>query len=96
MTTDDEEGAVHPPNGVWKWIAAVLVAVMLAGAPSIIQAVKAPSQEEVDAIRERQVQVLIRLAGIDEQLQTNEGRLIELQEALMEHQRIIEEQGGAR
>lgn len=88
-----EEGAIHP-NGVWKWIAAICISIMLAGSPSIIQAIKAPSQDEVDLIRERQVQVLIRLAAIDEQLQTNQTRLIELQEALVEHMRVIEEQGG--
>ena len=89
----NEEGSIHT-NGVWKWIAAICIAVMLAGAPSIIQAIKAPSQEEVDLIRERQVQVLIRLASIDEQLQSNQTRLIELQETLVQHMRVIEEQGG--
>lgn len=68
------------PNGVWKWVAAVMLAVMLAGAPSIIQAIKAPSKEEVEIIRERQTQVLIRLASIDE-------KLVQLQLELQEHER---------
>lgn len=80
------EGGGVAPNGIWKWIAAILVAILIAGAPGLVQAIKAPSQEEVDLIRERQVQVLIRLAAIDEQLQANETLLTELQHELREHE----------
>lgn len=65
-------------GGVWKWIAAILVAIMLAGAPSIVQAIKSPSQEEVDLIRERQNTVLQRLAVLESQLQTNQAILSQL------------------
>ena len=81
------------PNGVWKWIAAILIAIMLAGAPSIVQAIKAPSQAEVDIIRERQNVVLQRLAGIDiidaqnrELLHENQELLLQIQQELQEHQ----------
>ena len=80
-----ENGGVAP-NGVWKWIAAILIAIMLAGAPSIVQAIKAPSQEEVDIIRERQNIVLQRLAGIDIYIQQNRDLLIEIRDELRAHE----------
>lgn len=55
-------------NGVWKWVSALLAAIMLAGAPGYVQAIRAPSQSEVDVIRERQIDVLVRLSQIDEQI----------------------------
>jgi uncharacterized protein YpmS len=79
--------------GVWKWIAAILVAVMLAGAPAIVQAVRAPSQAEVDLIRERQNTVLQRLAAIDVQIAQNQSLLAELLAELRTHE---QQQGGAR
>ena len=82
------------PNGVWKWVAAVLVAVMLAGAPSIVQAIKAPSQEEVDIIRERQNVVLQRLAALDVLIAQNQTLLIEIREELQEHESLTT--GGNR
>jgi hypothetical protein len=80
-----ENGSVAP-NGIWKWIAAILIAIMLAGAPSIIQAIKAPTQEEVDIIRERQNLVLQRLAVIDIYILQNRDLLIEIQEELRAHE----------
>jgi uncharacterized protein YpmS len=80
-----ENGSVAP-NGIWKWIAAILIAIMLAGAPSIIQAIKAPTQEEVDIIRERQNLVLQRLAAIDIYILQNRDLLIEIQEELRAHE----------
>jgi len=81
------------PNGVWKWVAAVLVAVILAGAPGMVQAIKAPSQEEVNIIRERQNIVLQRLAAIDivdaqnrELLEENQALLLQIQQELREHE----------
>lgn len=74
------------PNGVWKWVAAVLVAVMLAGAPAIIQAIKAPSRDEVNLIRERQNTVLQRLAVIETEIQQQR----ELQEQLFAELRAHE------
>lgn len=80
------EGGAVSSNGVWKWVAAIVVAIMLAGAPGVVQALKAPSQEEVDFIRERQVQVLIRLAAIDQQIAANQALLLELQSELRSHE----------
>lgn len=76
-------------NGVWKWITAVLVAIMLAGAPSIIQAIKAPSQEEVDFIRERQNVVLQRLAVLETQININQELIEQLQTDLREHAQSV-------
>lgn len=73
-------------NGIWKWIAAILIAILLAGAPGIVQAIKAPSQEEVEIIRERQVQILIRLAAIDQQIATAEELILDLQQELRRHE----------
>ena len=78
-------------NGVWKWIAGILLAVLIAGSPGIVQAIKAPSQEEVDFIRERQVQVLIWLSAIEAKLESNAERLDNIQRQLEEHEN---EQGG--
>jgi uncharacterized protein YpmS len=83
-----ENGSLAP-NGVWKWITAILVAILIAGAPGMVQAIKAPSQEEVDLIRERQVQVLIRLAAIDEQLEVNEALITDLQAQVRAHQQDV-------
>lgn len=75
-----------PVNGLWKWLCAILVAIMLAGAPGIVQAVRAPTAEEVNIIRERQYQVLQRLAVVEEKLQANQLLLAELQKELREHE----------
>jgi hypothetical protein len=72
-------------EGVWKWVAAILVAIMLAGAPSIVQAIKAPSQDEVDLIHERQNLVLQRLAVLESQFQTNQAVLTQLAIDIREH-----------
>ena len=64
-------------NGVWKWIAAILVAVLLAGAPAIVMAVRAPTNEEVDLIHERQLQMLVKLSQLEEQLSNLERELEE-------------------
>jgi hypothetical protein len=80
-----ENGSVAP-NGIWKWIAAILIAIMLAGAPSIVQAIKAPSQAEVDIIRERQNLILQRLTAIDIYIVQNRDLLMEIQEELRAHE----------
>ena len=73
-------------GGVWKWVAAILVAVMLAGAPSIFQAINAPSQEEVELIRERQNTVLQRLAAMDILIAQNRELLLNIQQELRYHE----------
>lgn len=76
-----ESGAVHP-NGIWKWIAAILVAIILAGSPGIVQAIKAPSKEDVNLIRDRQQEILVRLGVIDERIKESEEQLRLLQTEL--------------
>jgi di/tricarboxylate transporter len=65
-------------DGVWKWVAAICVAIMLAGVPGIIHAVRSPTTAEVDVIRERQQSVLQRLAVL-------EVRIMDLLDALLDH-----------
>jgi hypothetical protein len=84
MRDTDGGGAA---NGVWKWIAALLAAVMLAGAPGFVHAIQSPTQAEVDLIRERQQQVLQRLAVIEVQINDNRVLLTELQETIDEFAR---------
>jgi len=66
--------------GVWKWIAAILVTILIAGAPAIIQAVRSPTRGEVDYIRERQVQVLIHLGELDQQVLALQDLIRDLRE----------------
>lgn len=82
-----EEGAVSP-NGIWKWIAAILIAIILAGAPGMIQAIKAPTREEVEEIRDQQSVILQRLATIDSLLAQNQALLVEIHE---EHDLLFRE-----
>jgi hypothetical protein len=71
---------------LWKWVAAILVAIMLAGLPGIIQAYRAPTKAEVDYIRQRQDTVLVRLAAIDEKLLNNRELIEEIQRRLELHE----------
>jgi uncharacterized protein YpmS len=84
------ERGIAPVNGYWKWVAAILISIMLAGSPAIILAIRAPTAEEVNIIRERQNQVLQRLAVLEERVETNQVLIIELQQLLREH----EQKGG--
>lgn len=73
-------------EGVWKWIAAILVAIMLAGLPGIVHAYRSPTKEELEFVRERQDAVLIRLAQIDEKLTNNRELILELKRQFELHQ----------
>jgi uncharacterized protein YpmS len=84
------ERGMSQVNGYWKWVAAILISIMLAGSPAIILAIQAPTSEEVNIIRERQNQVLQRLAVLEERVETNQVLIIELQQLLREH----EQKGG--
>ena len=72
-------------GGVWKWLAAILAAVILAGLPGLIYATRAPTAAEVDLIRERQQLVLQRLAVIEQRLDNIDKSLQSLYE---EHARL--------
>jgi hypothetical protein len=69
-------------GGLWKWVAAILVAIIMAGSPAVWLAATAPSREEVDLIRERQNTVLQRLAVIESRVDINQERLREILEQL--------------
>ena len=69
-------------SAVWKWIAAILVTILIAGAPGIIQAVRSPTRDEVEFIRERQVQVLIHLGELDQQILALQDLIRDLRELL--------------
>jgi hypothetical protein len=53
---------------MWKWVAASMLLIMLAGAPSYIELLRGPTTGEVAIIRERQDSVLQRLAALDVRL----------------------------
>ena len=69
-------------GGVWKWIAAILVTVLIAGAPAIVQAVRSPTRDDVDVIRDRQVQVLIHLGELDQQVLALQNLVSDLKDDL--------------
>lgn len=62
-------------DNFWKWIAAVLMAILLTGAPPYVglawALLRAPSKDDVSLIRERQQIVLQRLAVIDDRSDAN-------------------------
>ena len=72
-------------GGLWKWVAAMLSAILLAGAPGMVYALKTPSSEEVKIIRERQDDVRIRLAIVEAQLKENAVLIQQLREEIREH-----------
>ena len=74
----DEAGALS--GDFWKWVSAVLIAIMLAGLPAIVQAVRAPTNDDVAEIREGQVQILIRITALEARLMDIERRLDELEQ----------------
>jgi hypothetical protein len=84
------ESGLAPVNGVWKWISGILIAIMLAGLPGVVQTFRAPSRAQIEAIQERQNMVLQRLAVLEVQMAINQALIKELQAELREH----EEGGG--
>jgi hypothetical protein len=74
-----EQGAMG--NGVWKWLAALLAATLLAGLPGYINLyLHSPTRSEVDLLRDRQELVLQRLAAIDIRLMDVEETDTQLRE----------------
>lgn len=68
MTPDVEAHAATPEekDGVWKWIAAIFAALLVGGAPGYIRFyLDTPTEVEVGVIRERQDNVLQRLAVLE-------------------------------
>ncbi len=66
-------------NGVWKWIAALLLTVMLAGSPAIWLAITAPTATEVDLIRERQQLVLQQIPVLNSEISALRERIVNLE-----------------
>ena len=64
----------------WKWVSAVLIAIMLAGLPAVVQAVRAPTKEDVAEIQEGQVEILVRITALESKLMDVERRLNELEQ----------------
>ena len=81
-----------PVNGVWKWIAGILIAIMLAGLPGVIQTFRAPSRAQIELIVERQNMVLQRLAVLEVQMSINQALIKDLQVELRTH----EAEGGGK
>lgn len=82
-------------NGVWKWITAIVVTAMLAGAPGYIIAIRSPSQAEVALIRDRQIDILQRLAVVERRLDEADADRVELRALILSvEQELRGTQGG--
>jgi hypothetical protein len=66
-------------------VAALLSAILLAGAPGILFAFRAPTRDEVDLIRERQQIVLQRLAVLEAQNEELQADITDLRFQLQQH-----------
>lgn len=81
---------MHMPadvSAVWKWVAAILATILLAGAPGMVYALKSPSQADVKLIRDRQDDVRIRLSVVEAQLRENALVLQQLRDEIQTHVR---------
>lgn len=69
----------------WRWVAATLIVLLLAGAPGYVHLYMGPTKEQVDRIGERQQDVLQRL-GILEQKQIGiEEEIAQIRAELLRH-----------
>lgn len=55
-------------NGVWKWIAAILAAALLAGAPGYIRLLVGPTAQDVDRLRMQVRDLELQQARLSEQI----------------------------
>ena len=76
-------------EGVWKWVAAILAAIMLAGLPGYIQLLRGPSATDVTVIRDRQQDVLQRLAVLEAEVVELHEDQAEIAEQIQELQELI-------
>jgi hypothetical protein len=84
-----ESGAMGEVTGLWKWIAAILAAILLAGLPGYIQLLRAPSTADFVLVRERQNDVLQRLAVIEQRLSDMDDRDASTDAQVRELQELI-------
>lgn len=77
-------------NGVWKWIAAILVAILLSGLPGYINLLiyqqNTPSKADLGIIADRQQNVLQRLAVVESKLDEAHAKLEEINKQLRDHE----------
>ena len=76
-------------TAVWRWVAAIVVAAMLAGAPGYINVVRSPSRDDLAEISDRQQIVLQRLAAIDAQIADDNVERDDLQDLIVQIQRDL-------
>lgn len=77
-------------NGVWKWVAALLATILLAGLPGYVRLyVTSPTKGEVSLIRDRQDSVLQRLAAIEQRLNNGDTENMRLREEIKELARLL-------
>lgn len=82
-------------NGsVWKWLAAFLAGVVLAGMPAAVVAVSAPSRTDYDRLRAEIVSSQVQAARIEERIvsltQSNQVAIIQLQAEITELRTALE------
>ncbi len=85
-----DNGSGRNGANVWRWIAALLAAIMLAGSPGIVFALRAPTPEQVEIIRDRQQLILQHLATIDAQLTGLNRDIEDLRLELRRHEEATE------
>lgn len=82
-------------NGVWKWLAAICLTVLISGAPGILYALRTwNTQSQVEIIRERQDDVRTRLAVLEAQHRTLVDEIIELRLEIAKH--VDNDSGGTK
>jgi hypothetical protein len=80
--------ANETPGGVWKWVAAILVTILLTGSPSVLYALRTWGlRDDVHEIRERQDDVRLRLTAVEVQAQLMLAEIDRLREELANHER---------
>lgn len=72
-------------NGVWKWIAGILVALMLGGVPGYIMLLRAPTASDFQEVQENQQELLTRIAVLETQNAAIAALLKETREKVDEH-----------
>jgi septal ring factor EnvC (AmiA/AmiB activator) len=79
-------------NGqLWKWVAGILAALLIAGVPSYLALLRAPSAEEIADFRREQQMLSERLAVVETQLAAQQEQLDQINEAIAQARAELQE-----
>jgi peptidoglycan hydrolase CwlO-like protein len=56
--------------GLWKWLAGILCAILLAGVPGLVYAIQAPSKDDWQEINDEQQKLNVQVQVLQAQLMT--------------------------